>query len=63
MPLLRGTGRIEDDIRKRAYEIYLARIAKGEAADEKQDWMDAERWVHAEVYFAHAVEWIGDANH
>jgi hypothetical protein len=42
MPLLRGTGRREDDIRRRAYEIYLARVRKGEADDEKQDWFEAE---------------------
>ena len=51
MPLLRATGRREDDIRRRAYEIYLARVSKGEAADEKQDWFEAERWFNAEVIF------------
>ena len=62
MPLLRGTGRRDDDIRRRAYEIYLARVSKGEAADEKQDWFEAERWFNAEVHFARVVEWIGDPN-
>ena len=47
MPLLKGTGRKEDDIRRRAYEIYLARVSKGEAANEKQDWFEAERWFNA----------------
>jgi len=55
MRLLRGTGRREDDIRRRAFEIYLARVRKGEAADEKQDWFEAERWVNAEVHFARLV--------
>ena len=59
MPLLRGTGRREDDIRRRAYEIYLARVSKGEAADEKQDWFEAERWLNAEVHFARVVECCG----
>jgi len=62
MPLLRGTGRKEDDIRRRAYEIYLGRVSKGEAADEKQDWFEAERWFRAEAHFARLVEWIGDPN-
>ena len=62
MPLLRGTGRKEDDIRRRAYEMYLARVSKGEAANEKQDWFEAERWFNAEVRFARVVEWIGDPN-
>ena len=56
MPLLRGTGRREDDIRRRAYEIYLARVRKGEAADEKQDWFEAERWFNAQVHFGRVVE-------
>jgi hypothetical protein len=56
MPLLRGTGRREDDIRRRAYEIYLARVRKGEAADEKQDWFEAERWFNGQVLFGHVVE-------
>ena len=62
MQLLRGKTRREDDIRKRTFEIYLARVAKGEAADEKQDWIEAERWVNAEVHFARVVEWNGNAN-
>jgi hypothetical protein len=62
MPLLRGTGRREDAIRRRAYEIYLARIGKGESADERQDWFEAERWVNAEVQFERLVGWIGDPN-
>ena len=57
MPLLTGTGRREDDIRRRAYEIYLARVAKGEAGAAKKDWIEAERRFHTEVRLAHTVEW------
>ena len=62
MPLLRGTCSREDDIRRRAYEIYLARVSKGKAADEKQDWCEAERWLNSEVNFERAVHLIGDPN-
>lgn len=43
MPLIKNTGTCrEDDIRKRAFEIYLERINKGEPGDDKQDWLQAE---------------------
>ena len=57
MRLLRGTGRREDDIRRRAFEIYLARVRKGEAADEKQDWFEAERWTQKSISHAWLVDW------
>ena len=60
MPLLKGTGNCrEDDIRRLAYEIYLARISRGEPGDEKQDWLEAERQLNTEVQLARAVEWVG----
>jgi hypothetical protein len=37
--------RLDDEIRRRAYEIYLAR--NGSAGDEGQDWLVAEREVRA----------------
>jgi hypothetical protein len=32
-----------DAIRKRAYELYLDRVAKGHQGDERTDWIRAER--------------------
>ncbi len=55
MPLIKDTGTCrEDDIRKRAYEIYLQRTSKGEPGDDKQDWHEAERelGVQARLYRA-----------
>ena len=62
MPLLTGTGRREDEIRRQAYQIYLARVGKGETGDDKKDWFEAERRFNAEVMVAHTAEWIGDPN-
>lgn len=33
----------QDAIRKRAYELYVERIAKGQPGDAKTDWLKAER--------------------
>ncbi len=33
----------EDDIRKKAEEIYNARMASGEAGDHESDWLKAEK--------------------
>lgn len=38
-------ARLEDEIRRRAYEIYLER--NGSPGDEYQDWLSAEREVRA----------------
>ncbi len=38
-------ARLEDEIRRRAYEIYLER--NGSPGDECQDWLTAEREVRA----------------
>lgn len=38
-------ARLEDEIRRRAYEIYLER--NGSPGDECQDWLSAEREVRA----------------
>jgi DUF2934 family protein len=38
-------ARLEDEIRRRAYEIYLER--NGSPGDEHQDWLSAEREVRA----------------
>jgi hypothetical protein len=37
--------RLEDEIRRRAYEIYLER--NGSPGDENQDWLSAEREILA----------------
>jgi hypothetical protein len=33
----------DDQIRRRAYEIYLRRVAGGKPGDPKSDWVQAER--------------------
>ncbi len=38
-------ARLEDEIRRRAYEIYLER--NGSPGDECQDWLTAEREIRA----------------
>ncbi len=38
-------SKLEDEIRHRAYEIYLER--NGSPGDERQDWLTAEREVRA----------------
>lgn len=38
-------SRLEDDIRRRAYEIYLER--NGSPGDEYEDWLSAEREILA----------------
>lgn len=53
MPLIKNTGTCrEDDIRKRAFEIYIERSSKGESGDEKQDWIKAEQEIdlQAQLY-------------
>lgn len=53
MPLIKNTGTCrEDDIRRRAFEIYLERSSKGESGDEKQDWLRAEQEIdlQAQLY-------------
>ncbi len=61
MPLLMSTGNCrEEDMRKRAYEIYLDRISRGEPGDAVQDWLEAERRLKAEVQLARTTEWIGN---
>jgi hypothetical protein len=37
----------EEDIRKKAQEIYNARIASGEAGSPESDWMNAEKALKA----------------
>lgn len=41
------TVNLEEEIRRRAYELYLQRraTARGESGDENQDWLIAEREV------------------
>jgi hypothetical protein len=34
---------VMDAVRKRAYELYLERSAKGQPGDERTDWIRAER--------------------
>lgn len=36
---------LEEEIRHRAYELYLQRRAKGDAGDPHQDWLTAEREI------------------
>jgi len=36
------SGPTEEEIRKKAEEIFLMRTAKGEAGDAMQDWLEAE---------------------
>jgi hypothetical protein len=38
----------EADIRRRAYEIYCARCARGEPGDEASDWLKAEAELSTE---------------
>ena len=38
-------ARLEEEIRRRAYEIYLER--QGSPGDEHQDWLNAEREIRA----------------
>ena len=45
--------RLEDEIRRRAYEIYLAR--NGSPGDEGQDWFIAEREVRARHQQGHSA--------
>lgn len=42
---------VEDQIRRRAYELYLERSARGgsESGYENQDWLMAEREIHARL--------------
>jgi hypothetical protein len=43
-----GNNGIEDEIRRRAYEIYLQRAKNGQSAgDQNQDWLIAEREVRS----------------
>ena len=37
----------EDDIRKKAEEIYNARVASGEAGNHESDWLNAEKALKA----------------
>lgn len=37
----------EEDIRKKAEEIYNARVASGEAGDHESDWLAAEKALKA----------------
>ncbi len=56
MPLIKNTGTCrEDDVRKRAYEIYLERIGKGEPGDAKQDWLKAEQDIDTQAWFYRAI--------
>jgi DUF2934 family protein len=45
--------RLEDEIRRRAYEIYLSR--NGSPGDESQDWLIAEREVRARHQQGHSA--------
>jgi hypothetical protein len=38
----------EEQIRKKAEEIFLMRTAKGQAGDALQDWLEAETLLHNE---------------
>lgn len=61
MPLIKGTVHCrEEDIRKRAYEIYLERISRNEPGDEMRDWLEAQRQLADEVRIARAAEWVGE---
>jgi hypothetical protein len=39
-------GNLEEEIRRRAYELYLQRAGNGNG-DENQDWLIAEREIHS----------------
>ncbi len=55
MPIIKDTGTCqEEDIRRRAYEIYLERTSENAPGDDKQDWLEAERElnVKAKLYRA-----------
>ena len=45
--------RLEDEIRRRAYEIYLER--NGSPGDENQDWLVAEREIRARHQTGHSA--------
>lgn len=43
--VMQGNAGLEEEIRRRAYEIYLAR--NGSPGDERQDWLIAEREIRS----------------
>lgn len=45
LPGKQENGRLEEEIRRRAYEIYLAR--NGSAGNEHEDWLIAEREIRS----------------
>jgi hypothetical protein len=49
VPAGNGSGNLEEEIRHRAYELYLERRATSghEAGDENQDWLIAEREIRS----------------
>jgi len=57
MPAIKDTGTCrEEDIRKRAYELFLARLQSGAPGDEQQDWYEAERQLKVQATRARARE-------
>jgi len=57
MPATKDTRTWRDeDIRKRAYELFLARLQTGAPGDERQDWYEAERQLKMEATRARARE-------
>jgi hypothetical protein len=50
---VQGTARLEEEIRRRAYELYLQR--NGSPGDEHQDWLIAEREILARHQQQHRV--------
>jgi len=57
MPAIKDTGTCrEEDIRKRAYELFLARLQSGAPGDEQQDWYEAERQLKMQATRARARE-------
>jgi uncharacterized protein YdbL (DUF1318 family) len=43
----RKTGVSEEDIRKKAEEIYYERVARGEHGTPEEDWANAEKFLKA----------------
>ncbi len=55
MPPIKDTGTYrEEDIRKRAYELFLARLQSGAAGDDREDWYEAERQLKMQATRARA---------
>ncbi|MFZ0688107.1 MAG: DUF2934 domain-containing protein [Terriglobales bacterium] len=48
VPAISASANIEEEIRNRAYELYLQRASRGEySGDQHQDWLIAEREIRS----------------